>query len=379
MFRLKKVELARAGKTLHHHKRAEREKIRELLNDQQKEYVNFELCEKHPDSNVPDIDITMFSSTIKPISRGGEGTVFLLDLPGRLLKINEELVTVAAKKFEFSPRNNSAETVADVERRGHAEIVALHKLRHRNIVQMLGRGTLHGEKCLLLEFCPGSLDAVLKNIRDHKEFLPPTFLVPWIMDIALGLRYVHGKGRCHGDIKPANILLAHDKNTTFVAKLADFGLSQAPLLRDGSVSCHRGTARYMTPEQHNGERIDPMGVQRCDVWAYGIVIWEMITCLEPFAGVEDQIISSIIGAKNEYSHPALPSQSNLEQIINLLRRCWSSKSIDRQSFYEISSERLTSVSVDIQNAFPSKESWYEECRQWVEAESARTYRQPTIQ
>ncbi|GMR49688.1 hypothetical protein PMAYCL1PPCAC_19883, partial [Pristionchus mayeri] len=150
-------------------------------------------------------------------------------------------------------------------------------------------------------------------------------------DIALGLRYVHGKGRCHGDIKPAKF----DKNTTFVAKLADFGLSQAPLLRDGSVSCHRGTVRYMAPEQFSNSSLDLQAVQRCDVWAYGLVLWEMITCRGPFEGVEDLRIPLVIGANNEFSHPALPSECSGETLANLLKRCWSAKSIHRPSMYQI--------------------------------------------
>ena len=108
------------------------------------------------------------------------------------------------------------------------------------------------------------------------------------LQIAAGLERAHKSGIVHRDVKPANIMI-----TKFgEVKIVDFGLAKskasAGVTKFGSTV---GTAAYMSPEQTRGETID----QRTDIWALGIIIYEMITGSSPFKGEYEQaIIYSIL-------------------------------------------------------------------------------------
>ncbi|GMR49690.1 hypothetical protein PMAYCL1PPCAC_19885, partial [Pristionchus mayeri] len=133
------------------YRKAEKEEIRKLYDAEIAENENFKLYDHHPDSRIPTIDLAEFANTKQPISRGGEGAVFRYEIPGHLLKSEDESVTVAAKKFEASSSSSSYETRSDAFR-GNDEIMTLFQLRHPNIVQILGRGSSDGDRCLLIEY-----------------------------------------------------------------------------------------------------------------------------------------------------------------------------------------------------------------------------------
>jgi serine/threonine protein kinase/tetratricopeptide (TPR) repeat protein len=128
--------------------------------------------------------------------------------------------------------------------------------------------------------------------------------------VAQGLAKAHEQEIVHRDIKPANIFITNDG----MVKIVDFGLAKlergARLTRVGTTV---GTAAYMSPEQAKGEKVD----QRTDVWATGVVLYEMLAGQLPFKGDLDQVvIYSILNREPQALAAARPGLSaDLEQIV----------------------------------------------------------------
>jgi serine/threonine protein kinase/Tfp pilus assembly protein PilF len=113
-------------------------------------------------------------------------------------------------------------------------------------------------------------------------------ILNYASQIAEGLKAAHDREILHRDIKPANILITDKKQI----RITDFGLAKFPgatmVTKEGTTL---GTIAYMSPEQARGENID----KRTDIWALGVVIYEMITGRKPFAGdYEQAVVYSII-------------------------------------------------------------------------------------
>jgi serine/threonine protein kinase len=145
-------------------------------------------------------------------------------------------------------------------------------LRHPNVITVHDFGEdERGVPYLVLEYIEGATLADLMDtgLDDAR--------IPDLLDqIAAGLDYAHARGVIHRDIKPGNVLLTADGR----AVLADFGLAWllegAHLTLTGGVI---GTPEYMSPEQASGDPID----HRCDVYALGVVLFEMLAGERPFA------------------------------------------------------------------------------------------------
>jgi serine/threonine-protein kinase len=209
-----------------------------------------------------------------------------------------------------------AETVADDPRfreRFRSEVETLKKLRHRNIVRLLGYGEEEGSSYFVMELVAGrSLDEELRA-RRHFAWQEVTDIG---IQVAAALKHAHDHGVIHRDLKPANLLLEQDGTV----KLTDFGIAKffggAQLTLAGSMI---GTPDFMSPEQTEGAAVTP----RSDLYSLGCVMYALLTGRAPFHG--PSVTAVIDRVRREEARPvrmlAPQTPVELEQIIaDLLRK-----------------------------------------------------------
>jgi len=171
------------------------------------------------------------------------------------------------------------EMVARFER--EARIAA--KLKHPNLVAVIDIGTTpDGTKLMVLEFAPGRPMSELVCMPLRRERI-----IALTRQLLLGLEHAHGLGLVHRDLKPENVLVERTRDGVEIARIVDFGIA---VLRDGDESpedCRLtmtgtvlGTPMYMAPEQARGERVD----HRADLFALGVIVYEMLAGKPPFEG-----------------------------------------------------------------------------------------------
>ncbi len=205
--------------------------------------------------------------------------------------------TVALKIIEFGA--SIAEDVrAEMAARSEREARAAGALNHPNIVTIhdAGPGEADASFFIVMEYVEGQ---TLSSLLD-KGPLTPSEAVRIGTEIADALEYAHQLGVIHRDVKPANILIRKDG----AAKIADFGVARLESSDLTHTGQWVGSPAYMSPEQAQGLPAD----SRSDIFALGVVLYEMLTGSRPFvaetlAGLSYQII---------HEQPVPPSICNLE-------------------------------------------------------------------
>jgi eukaryotic-like serine/threonine-protein kinase len=208
---------------------------------------------------------------IAPIGAGGMGEVYR----ARDSRIGREVaVKVSAQQFT---------------ERSKREARAVAALNHPNV-------------CTLHDVGPNYIVMELVDGESPKGPLPLQTALDYARQIADALEAAHEKGIVHRDLKPANIKIRTDGTV----KVLDFGLAKINIPAEGAegtvvtadaltspdVTVHGmilGTAAYMAPEQARGKPVD----KRADIWAFGVVLYEMLTGRRPFEGDD---VSSILAA-----------------------------------------------------------------------------------
>src|SRR5215472_5949907 len=212
----------------------------------------------------------------------------------------------------------------DAQRMGRFEREAkvLASLNHPNIAVLYGFEESNRTRALVMELVDGA--TLAERIKQGPLAIEEA--LPTAKQIAEGLEYAHERGIIHRDLKPSNVKLSPDGQV----KLLDFGLAKAlegetvdeelqnsPTLSAAATCAGAllGTAAYMSPEQARGKRVD----RRADVWAFGCVLYEILTGRRAFSGeTTSDILASVIRAEPDWSF--LPA-SVPARIHELLRRC----------------------------------------------------------
>ncbi len=208
------------------------------------------------------------------------------------------------------------------------EAQTLAALNHPNIAQIYGLadmapGSGRSVRALVMELVEGDDLSVLIA----RGPMPLGEALPVARQIADALEAAHERGIIHRDLKPANVKVRPDGTV----KVLDFGLAKAmdpaagssadamhsPTLtaRATQVGMILGTAAYMAPEQAKGKAVD----KRADIWAFGVVLYEMLTGRRAFPGADvSEVLASVLMREPEWA--ALPA-STPAAIRRLLARC----------------------------------------------------------
>jgi serine/threonine protein kinase/Tol biopolymer transport system component len=226
------------------------------------------------------------------------------------------------------------------------EARVLAALNHPNICAIYGFEEADGHRFLILELLDGeTLDRRIASaavLDPHASGLPIDEVLRVARQLAEALEVAHEKGVVHRDLKPANITITTDG----VVKVLDFGLAKLtssdaqgrdPI--DGTqAGVILGTAAYMSPQQARGQIVD----KRADIWAFGCVVYEMLTGRVAFAG---ETVSDTIGKilEREPDWSALPAETPT-LIQRLLRRCLAKDA--KQRLRDIGDVRIEIDAID---------------------------------
>lgn len=203
---------------------------------------------------------------LRPLAAGGMGALYLAE--------HVELETVVVVKRLLELRDSPADVA-----RFRREAKAAAALRSRHIVRVHDFGTDEAGPYLVMERLRGQ---DLASVLEQRGALPVDEAVGIFRQAAKAMRIAHAAGVVHRDIKPSNLFLAEEEGE-LVLKVLDFGIAKRFAVREGSAAITAsgmllGSPGYMAPEQVRGQPVDV----RADLWALGVVLYEMLTNAPPF-------------------------------------------------------------------------------------------------
>ena len=216
-------------------------------------------------------------AVLRVLGEGGMGVVYL----ARDIHTGLDVV-VKAVRSELAHRD-------DVRARTLAEGRALAQIDHPNVVHLRAVAVEGPHLYLVMQYIEGeSLDRIIARHVQQGEPMPVDVALGIFRQVASGVGAAHGEGVIHRDLKPANVLL---RKKDKVAKVTDFGIALVP--SDTSRPQTRGilgSLWYMSPEQVTGRRdLD----QRVDVYALGIMLYQMLVGRVPFDAKSDYDIMKL--------------------------------------------------------------------------------------
>jgi serine/threonine-protein kinase len=219
---------------------------------------------------------------IGQLGEGGMGVVYR----GLDPVIRREVALKVIRKSRLDPEN--AEALLE---RFRLEAQAAGGLHHPNIVSIYEYGEDGDCAFIAMECVPG------KSLREHLAagYRPELARFPEVIDQILeALEYSHSRGVIHRDVKPSNVLVSEHG----IVKISDFGIARLQTSNLTKLGEVLGTPNYMSPEQFLGDRVD----ERTDIYAAGVIVYEVLTGTRPFKGTDAQIMKQVL-----HDMPAPPS------------------------------------------------------------------------
>ncbi|CAN1270959.1 Serine/threonine-protein kinase STY13 [Linum perenne] len=251
------------------------------------------------------------------IAHGTYGTVYRGNYDGQ---------DVAVKVLDWGEDGiaTAAETAA-LRSSFRQEVAVWHKLDHPNVTKVgasMGTSNLKipnsndGNNsipsracCVVVEYLPGG---TLKKflIRNRRKKLAFKVVIQLALDLSRGLNYLHSKKIVHRDVKTENMLL--DSQRTL--KIADFGVARVEAQNPRDMTGETGTLGYMAPEVLDGKPYN----RKCDVYSFGICLWEIYCCDMPYPDLSFAEISSAVVRQPD-------KRPEMDEVVRLLEAIDTSK------------------------------------------------------
>lgn len=244
------------------------------------------------------------------IGRGTYGDVHFAKYKGSIIAVKKLRVQRVSKKRLNAFRD---------------EVSVLCELQHPNVVRFLGACIITPNLCICMEYMTKTLHQALH--MDCIEFseADKAFI---IIQIGLGMKYLHAKDVVHCDIKSQNILIEHGNDSPCVAKLTDFGLSMMKNNADTTTSKiedvrgNLGTPRYSAPEVLRGDLLNLRNWKKADIYSLSLVIFEIACDEEPFESLSQLQLTKQVGENN--LTVTIPRDVTLKPTFQiLLKKCWA--------------------------------------------------------
>ena len=254
---------------------------------------------------------------IEELGKGGMGKVYKV-----FDKKIKEKVALKLLKPEIAADEETIERFSN-------ELRYARKIAHRNVCRMYDLGEEQGTHYITMEYVPGE---DLKSSIIRMGPLSAGKAISIAKQVCEGLAEAHRQGVVHRDLKPQNIMIDKEGN----AKIMDFGIARS-LRAKGltGTGVMIGTPEYMSPEQVDGKEAD----QRADIYALGVILYEMLTGHVPFVG--DTPFSVAYKQKNEI--PQDPKKFNpqiLDDLSHLVLHCMEK---EREKRYQSAEEVLAEL------------------------------------
>lgn len=202
---------------------------------------------------------------VERLARGGMSTVYRA--------VDTRLERDVAMKVLYPHLAEDPSLVEKFER----EAKTAAALNHPHVVNVYDQGIQSGPEgriaYLVMEYVPG---VTLRSVLGKHRALTPHLTLVYLLALVDGLAAAHRAGLVHRDMKPENVLVSREGDI----KVADFGLARAATNHTGTGAALMGTVAYVSPELASGGRAD----MRSDVYAVGIMMFEMLTGRQPFTG-----------------------------------------------------------------------------------------------
>jgi hypothetical protein len=217
------------------------------------------------------------------------------------------------------------------------EFRVMASIRYANVIDLYGTTVVDGKRCIVMEYMPrGSLDGVLWG-DEKREQLPQLLRLKIACDVARGVLFLHKQDPpiLHRDLKSLNILL----NQELSAKVSDFGESitekESDILTQTGKDQIAGSVLWMAPELLR-DKGAPY-TTKCDVFSFGVILWELMSCRPPFTGGGGRIPQPMtaVGMRlNQLYRDPIPEDCP-PACSKLIEDCWAENSKKRPEMEDV--------------------------------------------